>query len=65
VLTLELPDGIALALSAQGAEGPSRKALDALAVEGFRSRFRLRKTAHRRRSSAHITSALFHRDWTR
>ncbi len=38
VLTLELPDSIAQALSAPGGEDLSRKALEALAVEGFREK---------------------------
>ncbi len=38
VLTLELPDSIAQALSAPCGEDLSRKALEALAVEGFREK---------------------------
>ena len=38
VLTLELPDSIAQALSASGGADLSRKALEALAIEGFRER---------------------------
>ena len=38
VLTLELPDGIAEALSVRGGTDLSRKALEALAIEGFREK---------------------------
>jgi predicted HTH domain antitoxin len=38
VLTLELPDSIAQALSAAGGADLSRKALEALAVAGFREK---------------------------
>jgi predicted HTH domain antitoxin len=38
VLTLELPDSIAQALSVGGAADLSRKALEALAIEGFREK---------------------------
>jgi predicted HTH domain antitoxin len=38
VLTLELPDNIAQALSVPGGADLSRKALEALAIEGFREK---------------------------
>jgi predicted HTH domain antitoxin len=38
VLTLELPDSIAAALSVAGSEDLQRKALEALAIEGFREK---------------------------
>jgi hypothetical protein len=38
VLTLELPDSIAAALSAPSGRDLSRKALEALAIEGFREK---------------------------
>jgi predicted HTH domain antitoxin len=38
VLTLELPDSIAQALSVPGGADLSRKALEALAIEGFREK---------------------------
>lgn len=38
VLTLDLPDGIAQALSVTSGADLSRKALEALAVEGFREK---------------------------
>lgn len=38
VLTLELPDSIAQALSVPGDADLSRKALEALAIEGFREK---------------------------
>jgi predicted HTH domain antitoxin len=38
ILTLELPDNIAQALSVPGGVDLSRKALEALAIEGFREK---------------------------
>ncbi len=38
MLTLELPDSIVQVLAAPGGEDLSRKALEALAVEGFREK---------------------------